>query len=131
MAVTVMAVAFLPTLGDVVHNDSTTFLPPSSPSLQAARLASPFIHEGTQTRDPGGRGPDGRIGPDSAALQRLEAAIRGVAQVTGISPGRESADGGRYRGGAVLGGDGRGWGHGIRGGGGRAPRDGRRLHRPG
>ncbi len=95
LAATVMAVAFLPTLGDVVHNDSTTFLPPSSPSLQAARLASPFVHEGTQTGILVAVGHNGRIGPDQLqALEGLEADIRGVVDVTGISQGARSANGG-------------------------------------
>jgi RND superfamily putative drug exporter len=94
IAATVMAVVLLPTLGDVVHNDTTTFLPPGSPSLKAARLATPFIHEGVQSGILVAVGRDGRIGPGQGqALQQLEAAIRRVPQVTGISEGAQSADG--------------------------------------
>ncbi len=94
MTATVMAVVFLPTLGDVVHNDSTTFLPPASPSLVAARLASPFIHEGIQTGILVAVDRGGRIGPDDEdALQHLEAVIRRVPDVNGISQGAQSANG--------------------------------------
>ena len=91
---TVLAVLFLPTLGAVVHNDSTTFLPQSSPSLKAAKLASPFIHEGVQTGILVAVSQDGRIGPDDEqALQHLETGIRHVVHVIGISQGAQSANG--------------------------------------
>ncbi|HEY2563423.1 MAG TPA: MMPL family transporter, partial [Acidimicrobiales bacterium] len=93
-AATVLAVVLLPKLGDVVHNDTTTFLPPSSPSLRAEALASPFVHEGVQTGILVAVSEHGRLGPsDQAALHRLEDDVRRVKQVTGISPGAESADG--------------------------------------
>ena len=91
---TVMAVLFLPTLNDVVHNDSTTFLPASSPSLRAAQLASPFIHQGAQSGVLVAVSHGGPIGPsDVHALKRLEAAIGQVPYVTGISQGGQSSDG--------------------------------------
>ena len=94
ISATALAILFLPTLGDVVHNDSTTFLPPSSPSLKAAKLASPFIHEGVQTGILVAVDQGSRIGPaDEHALQHLETAIRHVVHVTGISEGAQSADG--------------------------------------
>ncbi|HEY1466825.1 MAG TPA: MMPL family transporter [Acidimicrobiales bacterium] len=93
-AVTVLAVVFLPSLGDVVHNDTTTFLPSSSPSLRAEALASPFVHQGVQTGILVAVSDHGPLGPsDQAALHRLEDAVRHVEHVTGISPGAESADG--------------------------------------
>jgi RND superfamily putative drug exporter len=89
-----MAVLFLPTLGDVVHNDTTTFLPHSSPSLVAAELASPFIHQGVQSGILVAVDGSGRIGSgDAAALQRLEGSIRRVPEVSGLAPGVASADG--------------------------------------
>ncbi|HEX4244421.1 MAG TPA: MMPL family transporter, partial [Acidimicrobiales bacterium] len=91
---TVLAVVFLPKLGDVVHNDTTTFLPPSSPSLRAEALASPFVHQGVQTGILVAVSEPGRLGPgDQAALHRLEDAVGRVEHVTGIAPGGESADG--------------------------------------
>jgi RND superfamily putative drug exporter len=94
LTATILAVVFLPTLGDVVHNDSTTFLPASSPSLQAAALASPFIHQGDQSGILVAVRQNGPIGAgDQQALQRLEQGIRRVRDVTGISSGAAAADG--------------------------------------
>jgi RND superfamily putative drug exporter len=94
LAVTILAVVFLPTLGDVVHNDTTTFLPPSSPSLQAADLASPFIHVGVQSGELVAVRQDGPLeSADQRALTLLEHEIRHVPQVTGLSSGAVSADG--------------------------------------
>ena len=94
LVATVLAVAFLPTLGDVVHNDSTAFLPSSSPSLRAAVLASPFVHQGAQTGILVAVRLDGAISAsDQRALNRLEHAIRGVPGVTGLTSGAVSNDG--------------------------------------
>jgi len=94
LAVTVLAVVFLPTLGDVVHNDSTAFLPPSSPSLRAAALASPFVHEGVQTGVLVAVRSSGAINTgDQRSLDRLEHAIRDVPGVTGLTSGVVSGNG--------------------------------------
>jgi len=94
IAATGLAVLFLPTLGDVVHNDTTTFLPASSPSLRAAALASPFVHQGAQTGILVAEGGEGRIDVgQEAALAGLERAVRRVGDVDGLSSGAESADG--------------------------------------
>jgi RND superfamily putative drug exporter len=94
LIVTLLAVVFLPTLGDVVHNDTTTFLPASSPSLRAAKLASPFIHEGVQSGILVAIGKDGPLAAgDQQALTRLEGQIRRVPEVTGLSTGVTSGNG--------------------------------------
>lgn len=94
VAVTVLAVLTLPTLGDVVQNDSATFLPPSSPSLRAAVLASPFLHEGVQTGVLIAVRQDGQFDArDEQGLEHLEAAMGHVANVTGVTPGVESSGG--------------------------------------
>ncbi len=94
LAATVLAVVFLPTLGDVVHNDSTAFLPRSSPSLRAAALASPFVHQGVQTGVLVAVGSSGPIDTDDQrSLSRLERAIRGVPGVTGLTSGVVSGNG--------------------------------------
>ena len=94
LALTILAVVFLPTLGDVVHNDTTTFLPASSPSLQAAVLASPFIHEGVQSGVLVAVRPEGPLDAgDQRALTRLEQQIRRVPEVAGLSSGAVSAGG--------------------------------------
>ena len=94
LTATVLAVVFLPTLGDVVHNDTTTFLPASSPSLQAAALASPFIHQGDQSGILVAVRHGGPIDAgDQRALDRLEHDIRRVPDVTGLSSGAVSANG--------------------------------------
>jgi RND superfamily putative drug exporter len=94
LAATVLAAVFLPTLGDVVNNDSTAFLPSSSPSLRAAALASPFVHEGVQTGILVAVGSAGAIdATDQRSLSRLEHAIRGVPGVTGLTSGVVSDNG--------------------------------------
>ena len=94
LTATVLAVVFLPTLGDVVHNDTTTFLPASSPSLQAAALASPFIHQGDQSGILVAVRQGSPIDAgDQRALDRLEHDIRRVPDVTGLSSGAVSANG--------------------------------------
>ena len=95
LAATILAVVFLPTLGDVVHNDSTAFLPASAPSLRAASLASPSAHVvGVQTGVLVAVGLNGTIdSADQRSLNRLERAIRGVAGVTGLTSGVVSGNG--------------------------------------
>jgi len=94
LAATVLAVVVLPTLGDVVHNDTTTFLPESSPSLVAATLASPFIHQGVQTGILVALRQDGPLDAgDQRELTRLEDAIRHVPQVAGLATGVVSGNG--------------------------------------
>ena len=94
LSLTILAVVFLPKLGDVVHNDTTTFLPASSPSLQAAVLASPFIHEGVQSGVLVAVRQEGPLDAgDQRALTLLEQEIRRVPQVTGLSSGAVSGGG--------------------------------------
>jgi RND superfamily putative drug exporter len=93
LAATVLAVVFLPTLGDVVNNDSTAFLPSSAPSLQAAELAKPFVHEGVQTGILVAVRSDGAISTsDQRDLNQLELAIRDVPGVTGLTSGVVSSN---------------------------------------
>ncbi len=94
LAVTILAAVFLPTLGDVVHNDNKTFLPSASPSLRAAALASPFIHVGVQTGILVTVRENGRLDVgDQRALTLLEHEIRHVPQVTSLSSGAVSGSG--------------------------------------
>src|ERR1019366_9385317 len=42
IAVTILAVHFLPSLGDVAKDTTSGFLPATSPSMEAAAMAAPF-----------------------------------------------------------------------------------------
>ena len=94
VAVTLLAVVFLPTLGDVVDNNSTAFLPVASPSLRAAALAAPLVHVGGETGILVAVRSNGAIDAgDQRSLSRLEHAIRGVPGVTGLTSGAVSGNG--------------------------------------
>src|ERR1035437_1105670 len=78
IAVTIVAVRTLPTLSSVTKNTTSGFLPANVPSIQASNMASPFldVNLGTATfvavRD-GGLTP-----ADNAAIDSLEAKIKGI-----------------------------------------------------
>jgi hypothetical protein len=76
LAATVLAHLFLPSLASVAKDSSTGFLPASSPSLQAARLATPFQGLG-QTPVPVivARGSGTLTATDLAAAGRLAASL--------------------------------------------------------
>ena len=46
VVLTIAAVMTLPSLGSVIKNDNTAFLPSSAPSVRAATLAAPFLNGG-------------------------------------------------------------------------------------
>src|SRR6185437_6329795 len=93
VAATILATLFLPSLASVSRENNTDALPASSPSLSAARLATPF-HDPNQTpvlvviaRD------DGTVtSADTAAIGRLAARLGKVANVQQVKELGDSAD---------------------------------------
>jgi len=82
LAATVLANLFLPSLSSVEKGDNNGFLPASSPSLRAERLATPFQAPG-QVPIPVvvARGGGTLTAADTAAIERLAA---GLARVAGV-----------------------------------------------
>jgi len=94
VAGTVAAMMLLPTLSSVTQSDSTSFLPASAPSEQAAQLASPLQGASlTAVTVVAGRagGPLGQA--DQAAIARLSGALSRVAKVVSVRDAGQSADG--------------------------------------
>ena len=94
VAATVLAQHFFPSLTSVAQTSNTSFLPASSPSLQAARLAAPF--QGiNQTPVPVviARVSGPLTATDTAAVDRLAARLAGVAHVQQVKDLGVSRDG--------------------------------------
>jgi len=94
LAATVLANLFLPSLSSVQKDNNNGFLPASSPSLQAARLAAPF--QGLdQVPIPVvvARGGAPLTAADTAALERLTAGLARVAGVQRVKDLGVSRDG--------------------------------------
>jgi len=88
------ATTLLPTLGSVVNNDNTAFLPLSSPSVHAQTLLNPLLSSGPASGllvAASEEGPLSRVG--QASFDRIEQATGHLPYVTGVSPGLVSADG--------------------------------------
>ena len=94
LAATVLANLFLPSLSSVQKDTNNGFLPASSPSLQAARLAAPF--QGLdQVPIPlvVARGGGPLTAADTAAVERLTAGLARVAGVQRVKDLGVSRDG--------------------------------------
>ncbi len=77
LVLTVAAVAFLPSLGDVIKNDNAAFLPASTPSVRAQILAAPFLTADQQTATIVAVRAGGTLtAADQSAVDRVEAAAR-------------------------------------------------------
>jgi RND superfamily putative drug exporter len=93
VAATVLATLLLPSLASVIKENNTDQLPASSPSLSAARLATPF-------QDPNqtpvlvviARGSGTVTAADAAAIGRLAARLEKVANVQQVKDLGDSAD---------------------------------------
>jgi RND superfamily putative drug exporter len=93
VAATVLATLLLPSLASVIKENNTDQLPASSPSLSAARLATPF-------QDPNqtpvlvviARGSGTVTTADAAAIGRLAARLEKVANVQQVKDLGDSAD---------------------------------------
>lgn len=91
---TIGAVLWLPSLGSVVRNDASAFLPASAPSVRAERLARPFVQSGSQTGSLVVVRATGPLTPqDLRATNRWEADARRAPDVVAVTPGALSADG--------------------------------------
>jgi len=76
LAATILAHQFLPSLASVANASNVSYLPASSPSLQAARLAAPF-QDVSQTAVPVvvARDQGTLTAADSSAIARLTARL--------------------------------------------------------
>jgi putative drug exporter of the RND superfamily len=94
LAGTFAAMAWLPSLSSVTQSDSTSFLPASAPSQQAARLASPLQAASLTAVTVVAARADGTLtGSDRLALLRLSGIMSRVAKVVSVRDAGESADG--------------------------------------
>jgi RND superfamily putative drug exporter len=94
LAATVLANLFLPSLSSVEKGDNNGFLPASSPSMQAERLATPF-QAPDQVPIPVivARGGGTLTAADTAAIERLAARLARVASVQRVKDLGVSHDG--------------------------------------
>ncbi len=93
IAVTILAVHFLPSLGDVAKDTTSGFLPATSPSMQAAAMAAPFQDVSLAPATLVVARSGGLTAADNAAVDRLEAQIRGVDRVKVVIDLGVSSDG--------------------------------------
>ena len=93
IAVTILAVHFLPSLGDVAKDTTSGFLPATSPSMQAAAMAAPFQDASLAPATLVVARSGGLTAADNAAVDRLEARIRGVDRVKVVIDLGVSSDG--------------------------------------
>ena len=97
LAGTVAATQLLPTLSSAVDNDTTNFLPSSSPSVRAFALADPFQRtDQAPVTIVASRAGGPLTGADQAAVDRLVQAAKRVPKVadareTGVSPDGRAA----------------------------------------
>ena len=93
VAATVLASVFFPSLASVTKQSNTDMLPANSPSLHAARLATPFqsVNQ-TPVFVVIARGNGPVTGPDSAAIGRLASNLAKVADVQRVKDLGASAD---------------------------------------
>ena len=94
LAATILAHQFLPSLASVANDSNVSFLPASSPSLQAARLATPF-QDVSQTAVPVvvARDQGTLTAADSSAIARLTARLATVTTVQRVDDLGVSRDG--------------------------------------
>jgi RND superfamily putative drug exporter len=93
IAVTFLAVRFLPSLADVAKDTTSGFLPANSPSMQAAAMAAPFQDVSLAPSTLVVARDGGLTTADNAAVDQLETQIRGVDQVKAVVDLGVSRDG--------------------------------------
>lgn len=88
------ATAVLPSLGSVINNDTTAFLPSDAPSVRAQNLVNPLLGSGQASGVLVAATWGGPLTTaDQAAIDRVEEATRAVSGVTQVTDGPVSSDG--------------------------------------
>jgi RND superfamily putative drug exporter len=93
VAVTILAVRTLPTLGSVAKSTTSGFLPSNVPSIQASNMASPFIDVSLGTATLVAVREGGLTAADNAAIDGLETRIKGIDTVKVVADLGISGDG--------------------------------------
>src|SRR3954451_23585613 len=93
IVVTMLAVRFLPALGDKAKDTTSGFLPANSPSMQAAAMAAPFQDVSLAAATLVASRHGGLTPADNAAIDNLEAQLRGVDKVKAVVDLGTSGDG--------------------------------------
>jgi RND superfamily putative drug exporter len=93
VAITILAVRTLPTLGSVAKNTTSGFLPSNVASIQASNMASPFIDVSLGTATLVAVREGGLTAADNAAIDSLETRIKGIDTVKVVADLGISGDG--------------------------------------
>jgi len=93
IAVTFLAVRFLPALADVAKDTTSGFLPANSPSMQAAAMAAPFQDVSLAPATLVVARESGLTAADNAAVDQMESQIRGIDRVKAVVDLGVSSDG--------------------------------------
>jgi RND superfamily putative drug exporter len=93
IVVTLLAVRFLPALGDVAKDTTSGFLPATAPSMQAAALAAPFQDASLAPATLVVARNGGLTAADNATVDAIEAKIRGIDRVMVVVDLGVSGDG--------------------------------------
>jgi len=94
LGVTAAAVIVLPSLGSVIRNDNTAFLPRTAPSVEAADLAAPFLLGGQLSGTIVAAHQDGPLTTaDQRAVGRIEVQARQTPDVVSVRDAAVSVDG--------------------------------------
>jgi putative drug exporter of the RND superfamily len=93
IAITVVTVRSLPTLGSVAKNTTSGFLPANVASIQASNMASPFIDVNLAAANLVAVRDGGLTAADNAAIDSLETTIKGIDTVKVVADLGISGDG--------------------------------------
>ncbi len=93
IVVTIVAVRALPSLGSVAKDTTSGFLPANVPSIQASNMASPFIDVSLGTATLIAVRDGGLTAADNAAIDAMEAKIKGIDTVKAVVDLGISGDG--------------------------------------
>jgi RND superfamily putative drug exporter len=93
IAITIAAVQTLPTLSSVAKTTTSGFLPANVPSIQASNMAAPFIDVNLGTATLVAARAGGLTPADNAAIDSLEAKIKGIDTVKVVADLGISGDG--------------------------------------
>ena len=93
IVVTFLAVRYLPALADVAKDTTSGFLPNSAPSMVAAGLAAPFQDVNLATATVVAARDGGLTAADNAAIDQVEAKIKGIDKVKVVADLGISGDG--------------------------------------